>query len=248
MKQGRLMEIFSSYQGEGVWAGVHQIFVRLGICHMRCSYCDTPDSWTALKTYRVEREPHGRDSDEFANPASVDDVLGHLRRLEGRPYHSISVTGGEPLVQVEFLESLLPKLRELWPVYLETSGTLSDSLARVAPHCDYFALDYKPPSTPGVKSDREDFRRCVEIASRGEAQVKIVLMQESPTDDEVAEACDVVRGIRSDIPLVFTPVTEVNAACRAPDGARIRALRTIAEERGLVPYVIPQIHHLVGWK
>lgn len=243
MKPGHLMEIFSSYQGEGVWAGAQQIFVRLGICHMRCVYCDTPDSWTASRTYRVEKSPHSQSFDTFPNPVDVESVVAHVRRLHDRPYHSISVTGGEPLVQIEFLERLLPPLRTLSPIYLETSGTLSDKLERVAAHVDYFALDYKPPSAPGVKTDAADFGRCVEIARRGRAQVKIVIMEDSPTEREVEEAC----ALAEDVPIVFTPVTEVNPASRAPGGDRLRLLSAAAQRRGVTPLIIPQIHRRVGW-
>lgn len=246
MREGNLLEIFSSYQGEGAHVGVRQVFVRLGICHMRCVYCDTPESWTASRSYRVERAPNSQAFDEFDNPASMDRVLEHVRALAGPRDHSISITGGEPLVQVEFLEELLPALKDATglPIYLETSGTLSDKLARVAKHVDFFALDFKPPSTPGVSVDWEDFRRCVKIASAGDAQVKVVIMRDSPTEDEIERACEMIPG---GVALVFTPVTPVNDSCPAPDGDRIRALRAAAERRGVTPLVIPQIHRLVGW-
>ena len=50
-EQGHLLEVFSSYQGEGPYAGVRQVFVRLSGCHLRCVYCDTPESWDRAKSW-----------------------------------------------------------------------------------------------------------------------------------------------------------------------------------------------------
>jgi organic radical activating enzyme len=236
-----VIEIFSSFQGEGLWAGARQVFVRLGICHLRCVYCDTPESWTAARDYRVEREPMSKSFETRPNPATTEEVLRHVERLASPSDHSVSITGGEPLLQVERLEELLPALKR--PVYLETSGTLSDRLARIAAHVRYFSLDFKPPSTPGVEMDWEDFERCVRIASGSEAQVKVVVLRESPTIEEVERLCAMLHGT----PLVFTPVTPVNSSCEAPGGDRLRLLREVAEKMGVRPHVIPQIHPMVGW-
>ena len=40
-----VMEVFCSIQGEGLWVGQPQTFLRLRGCPLRCRYCDTPGSW-----------------------------------------------------------------------------------------------------------------------------------------------------------------------------------------------------------
>ena len=40
MNEIRISEVFSSYQGEGLYAGEKQIFVRFYGCNLKCCYCD----------------------------------------------------------------------------------------------------------------------------------------------------------------------------------------------------------------
>jgi 7-carboxy-7-deazaguanine synthase len=240
--RGNLLEIFSSYQGEGVQVGVRQVFVRLSICHLRCAYCDTPQSWTEAAAWREEIEPLSRRFETRPNPASVEQVARAVER-HASGAQSVSVTGGEPLVQVKFLEALLPRLP--LPVYLETSGTMGDRLARIAGRVDFFSLDFKPPSTPGVRLDWDDFEACVRIAAGRPAQVKVVVMADSPLPEEVERAASIMRRLDPSMPLVFTPVTEVNEASRAASAERMAELH--ARAAGLDVHVIPQLHPLVGW-
>ena len=42
----RIAEIFYSVQGEGMLTGVPSVFIRTGVCNLRCTWCDTPyASW-----------------------------------------------------------------------------------------------------------------------------------------------------------------------------------------------------------
>ena len=44
----KINEMFETIQGEGVFTGVPAVFVRLQICPVGCSWCDTKQTWEAL--------------------------------------------------------------------------------------------------------------------------------------------------------------------------------------------------------
>ena len=225
--------MFSSWQGEGPYAGLKQIFVRLSGCHLRCVYCDTPESWERSGTWTIAGATR-------KNPVSVAETLEAIRSFG--PHPSVSFTGGEPVLQPEFLRDVALGVRAMgMRTYLDTSGTLADRLARCADAIDVFAFDLKLPSCPGVKADPEDLRRCLELARGRDAFVKIVVMQDS-REDEVAAAA---RLVPSEMPLILQIATPVNPATLPPDGATIARLRRAC---GRDVSVMPQLHVLAGWK
>ncbi len=232
-QKGWLLEVFSSFQGEGPCAGLKQVFVRLSGCHLRCAYCDTPESWDRSPTWDLGPETR-------PNPVTAQEALGAIRSLG--PHPSVSFTGGEPVLQAEFVREVALGARDLgMRTYLDTSGTLADRLAACADAIDVFAFDVKLPSCGGVRMDWEDTRRCLALAGGREAFVKIVVMQDSRAD-EVARAASIVP---LGMPIVLQLATPVNPAAAPPDGAALARLRAAC---GREVFVLPQLHVLAGWK
>ncbi|MDX1301879.1 7-carboxy-7-deazaguanine synthase QueE [Photobacterium sp.] len=119
----KINEVFQTIQGEGVFTGVPAIFVRLQICPVGCSWCDTKQTWNA----------------EPADYASVDDIMAKksdsplwtnidaqgvvaLLREQGYTAKHIVITGGEPCIY-----DLIPLTQALeqagYRCQIETSGT-----------------------------------------------------------------------------------------------------------------------------
>lgn len=243
--EGNVLQVFSSYQGEGIYAGVPQVFVRFGGCHMRCSYCDTPESWTHQKSGEFEWPPFSRQMDVFENPVSAEALLKRVHRhLETGKYHSVSITGGEPLLHSDFLAEFLPRLGA--KIYLETSGTLGPRLRKVIDFCDIIAFDIKLADCEGVSMDIADITDCINIAAGKDYFCKVVVMETSSTA-EFEKLMRTIVSCAGTFPLVFTPVSPVNQNCIEPTGERIHSFIRISESLGFKPVVVPQLHRLAGW-
>jgi organic radical activating enzyme len=107
----RVSEIFESVQGEGPTAGAPSVFLRLAVCNLACSWCDTKYTWDWAH-HRYEDEVH---------PMSIDEVG---RRISDGRSRRLVVTGGEPLLQRRELEALLAEVPADFYVEVETNGTV----------------------------------------------------------------------------------------------------------------------------
>jgi len=99
-----IIEIFTSIQGEGFHIGKGCSFIRLAGCNLRCSWCDTQDSFDLSKARWMSAE-------EIVDEAQIS-------------HKHVVITGGEPT-----LYNLQPLVRELHKfdkyVAIETNGTNS---------------------------------------------------------------------------------------------------------------------------
>jgi pyruvate formate lyase activating enzyme len=121
-------EITGSVNGPGI-----RFMLYLSGCPLRCQYCQNPDMWTLRSGRRVTV---GRMFDEVAKYASF------IRTAHG----GITVSGGEPMLQIRFLEALLRRCKQDLGLHtaVDTSGFLGaraseDFLDLV----DLFLLDIK---------------------------------------------------------------------------------------------------------
>jgi len=224
--RARVVEVFSSLQGEGLDVGERQVFVRFGGCNLHCDYCDEPDT-IAIPSGRLWSDERVRDA---------------IVRLNAqRPHRSVSWTGGEPLLHPAFL---LPMMR--WARtqglrnYLETNGVLPAALRAVAPLCDVVAMDVKLPSATG-RQNWAQHREFLREAPRG-TFVKVVLTARS-TEEEWRRVLALLVAAPRRMPLVLQPSTRFGGVEPIPAAGCLRfeslARRVLADVR-----IVPQWHHL----
>jgi 7-carboxy-7-deazaguanine synthase len=241
-----LVECFSSIQGEGVLVGLRQAFLRFSGCNLNCSFCDTPGMTETPKGCLLELTPGRRDFFTVPNPVGCDRVEALIESWTlGWPgiHHSISVTGGEPLLHGVHLLDWLPRLRRLLPIHLETNGTLPEALAPLLPHLDYIGMDIKLPSSSGCPGLWEEHQSFLELAAGKGVYVKVVI-DKSTEDWEIERSCQMVADVDPAIPLILQPMT-------LPDGTiDIPPLRMLEfqELTGSLKEVrvIPQTHKFMG--
>ena len=125
--KAHINEIFSSIQGEGKLIGRRQIFVRFSGCNLQCNYCDTSQS----------QDP------KLGSFFSEEQLFNSVNKLITPDFHSISLTGGEPLLHADFIRSFLEKYD--FDCLLETNGSLPGEMEKIAELIKYASLDIKLP-------------------------------------------------------------------------------------------------------
>jgi 7-carboxy-7-deazaguanine synthase len=243
-------EIFSGIQGEGPLVGIRQIFVRLCGCNLNCYYCDTAASRNRSEVCRIEQSAGRRNFERVPNPVELEHMVGDILRLNNYlPHHSISLTGGEPLVQADFLAEALPLLRERIPIYLETNGTLPQELEKIRDVVDYIAMDIKLPSATRSGDHFGEHREFLAAAKKTNAQlfVKIVVMADT-LPAELEQAFALVAKTDPHIEVVLQPVSGMGRSneISAPNPAQMLSWQEMGLAKLQSVRVIPQTHKMIG--
>ncbi len=215
-------EIFTSFQGEGgtvsgSCAGRRQVFVRLRGCDVRCDWCDTahllgPSGQPAL----VEAAPGSRrrNIDNPMTPAQVVDAVIALRTPS---LHSVSFTGGEPLLHVPFLKKVFTILKKKkLPVFLETNGNDPAAAKKVAKLVDVASVDIKD-RTAGAHGDKEweelvarEVASAVAFKKEGCATYAKLVVTGRTREQDVGYVAKLLA--KTDVPLAIQPVTPLGDA------------------------------------
>lgn len=123
-------ESFGTVDGPGI-----RFVIFFKGCPLRCLYCHNPDTWTF------------ENSQEY----SVDEVIAKSMKYKNYwgDKGGITLTGGEPLLQIDFIIELLKKYKELGVnTALDTSGALFEIVEQskfdeLIKYVDLFLLDIK---------------------------------------------------------------------------------------------------------
>ncbi len=107
-----VVERFHSLQGEGAHAGRSAFFIRLASCNVRCSWCDTKNSW----------------SENESPQESIVNLSKEVAKARSNGAAFVVITGGEPLHHN--LSPLCDEIRKVTKqqnrtpisIHLETSG------------------------------------------------------------------------------------------------------------------------------
>jgi 7-carboxy-7-deazaguanine synthase len=249
-----LVEIFSSFQGEGPHVGASTLFVRFGACDLRCRWCDSPHTWKPAARCRIEDPARGER--ELDNPVPLAEITAAAVALDVARHRFVSLTGGEPLLQPDAVRATAAALRALGPrILLETHGLATAALERAIDAIDVVSMDWKLASEvarAGVArgAPREEFHaeheRFLRVArTAGEVYVKVVVTPRT-RDDELDALARHVAAVDPELTVVLQPVTPRGPVKKSPGAAQLlawqaRLARTLRDVR-----VIPQTHPGLG--
>lgn len=224
-------EVFFSYQGEGIYAGIPQIFVRFAGCNLKCNYCDTPKS-LKISSY----------SKHFTTHALYEYIVDIYNQNKDKFYKqtpSVSFTGGEPLLYADFILELKKKyLKNKFSVYMETNGSLPQQINKIYKYCDVVSMDIKFQSA--CKKDLFNEHKKFLDVCKNKVFVKTVITKDT-REKEFVKAINIISKVSKKIPLVIQPASFDNVT-----NQKVLDFYSVATLKIKDVRILPQLHKL--WK
>jgi 7-carboxy-7-deazaguanine synthase len=136
--------IYRATEGEGIFLGRPQVFVRYQGCTVGCLNCDSKDTWEFTKSMGIGLE-------SILERVHIEGHNGMIR--------NVSITGGDPLhpSHVPHVLELVKALKmKGYFINIEAAGTrVVDEIFDLV---DYISFDIKTPST-GVKTPLKNIQK-----------------------------------------------------------------------------------------
>lgn len=242
-------EIFSSVQGEGILVGCRQVFIRLQGCNIRCAFCDTPADKSDF--CRIEQHPGYKDFRTIPNPLTAYEVVAAVQTYDLSIHHSISITGGEPLLWTSFIKELIASLNNSakvstkYGIYLETNGTLPERLAEVIDLIDIVGMDIKLPSVSGLPPFWEEHGRFLKVAVQKQVFIKVVV-GEGTTEAEIEQAAGLISDYGKGLAMIIQPVSPAGSGIKSISPGRALYLQQLALRKLTNVLIIPQTHKMMN--
>jgi 7-carboxy-7-deazaguanine synthase len=243
-----IQEIFNSIQGEGIFTGMRQVFVRFLGCPLNCGYCDTPISREPIADfYKIESIPGSGVFKDIPNPVELDTLVETINDVWSPGTRHLVLTGGEPLMHTEFIDALSREVD--YPLYLETNGCLPDRAREMQYVIDVAACDIKLPEHNASDDYRSLLKAELETLGlfyeAGAATFAKIVVTDKTTDDDLITIANSLSEIDTTIPLILQPVT----ACpgfEPPSTQRLLELLDVVGDYLIDVRAIPQVHKMMG--
>lgn len=192
---------------------------------------------------RVQKGIASFERESVPNPLSSAQVTDLCSRLaapgQRRPW--LSLTGGEPLHQQEFLIDWLPAVRVVFRVYLETSGIHFRAVEAIRDFVDVVSMDFKLPSATGMRPFWDEHERFLRAVAGKDVFVKAVITRDT-TRTDVELAAKVIETVEGGVPLILQPATGPHA----PDVPLLLSFQEAALAILDDVRVIPQVHRMMN--
>lgn len=179
------IESFAAVDGPGL-----RMAIFLQGCPQRCVYCHNPDTW----------QPTGGDI------MTADELVKKAVRF--RPYYKedggVTVSGGEPFMQAEFVGELMKKLKEVnIHTAVDTCGFyLNDTVKSALEYVDLILLDIKHADPTGYTNiTKTDYSRLLAFLDYMKATNQplwirhVIVPGLTDSENEVRAMCSMLDGV-----------------------------------------------------
>lgn len=161
-------------QGAGPWLGRRQLFVRFA------AEAETATMFTAAA------------------------LAQEIRRLAARaPYHSVAISGRDPLANTEYLEAVIATEKPVLPLMLDTDGERPDELGRLVK-----SLALLQVTVTGTPADASLDRAAASIAAAAGAGIEhafVLCPDEGASDAQLLRAVERAHGASGNVQVVVHP-------------------------------------------
>ncbi len=209
--------IYRATEGEGVFIGTPQVFVRFQGCAVGCVNCDSLETWSF--------------------DAPNEDLESVLQRIEieaNSTIKRVSITGGDPLHpknEPKVLELALALKEKGYFINIEAAGTRCvDSVFDIV---DFISFDFKTPSTE-VRFNEKVFEKFINKYAH-KSQIKAVIADQR----DFNAYYELAKRYKNNDSWVITPCYEPNEEFPL---ARFKEIIDINELNGSLFRVIGQQH------
>jgi 7-carboxy-7-deazaguanine synthase len=243
-----IKEVFCSVQGEGPYVGTRQAFVRFSGCNLSCNYCDTDFASSLVCNY--EKVEGSSTFEKIPNHVSVEKLEAMLQPFE--KLHSVSLTGGEPLLHADFIE----KLNLSSPLYLESNMTLPKQARKIREKVTYVAGDFKLPEAiqnicPETREVHvENTIECFRLLRKNDSRdcfCKIVVSRDTKPETVILAAEAVATYVSC---VILQPETPTGSAAMTQHFTQTSVQKILELQKSLLELtdtrIIPQTHRMWG--
>ncbi len=186
--------IYRASEGEGIFVGRPQVFVRYQGCAVGCLNCDSKDTWEFS-------DSSAQSLDLILNQVYEEGFQGSIK--------NVSITGGDPLhpAHVPHVFELVKRLKDKkYYINIEAAGTrVVDEIFDLV---DFISFDFKTPST-GVKTPLRNVSKMI-TQYQGKFQMKAVIFDHADFEATLEAFKSLQKeGLNMNFPWVLTPCYNV---------------------------------------
>lgn len=189
-------------QRQGLLLGQRQLLVKFPLSNTHSPYNDVP----------VEGEEY-----------TAEEFISAIKEKNNKYLAMLALTGGEPLLQVDYFKHVLAKLP--LPIFLQSNGTLPQALAEVKDHCSLIEIELIP-------AYQSEFIQSLELLSSTEYYVRLVVTKET-TPKQVEDLAKIITSFKPNTIFVLEPLFGVK---------NYLALQAMAQRQLSDVRIIPRVH------